>query len=94
VYLERLAVIVNPPAPPAVQGGQGGPPQQQQPTLPLLAPPNVQRSDIPALARRELRTIQADARRAAAASAAGVTRAHWLDVADRIDAILDPRRER
>jgi len=95
VYLERLAVIVNPPAPPAAaQGGQGGPPPQQEPPLPILTPPNVQRSDIPALARRELRTIQADARRAAAASTAGVARAHWLDVADRIDAILDPRRER
>lgn len=88
VYLERLALIVNPPAPPAAQAG---PPQQQQgPAFPLLLPPNAQRSDIPALARRELRTIQADARRAAATAPAGMTRAHWLDVVDRVDAILDP----
>ncbi len=94
VYLERLAVIVNPPtAPAAGQGGQGGP-QQQQPTLPLMAPPNVQRSDVPALARRELRAIQADARRAAATATGAVTRAHWQDIVDRIDGILDPRQER
>jgi hypothetical protein len=92
VYLERLAVIVNPPPPPATQGGaggQGGPPQQ--PPLPLMVAPNVQRSDIPALARRELRAIQADARRAATSAPAGVARAHWQDLTDRIDAILDPR---
>jgi hypothetical protein len=89
VYLERLALIVNPPAPPAAQAGP--PPQQQQgPAFPLLLPPNVQRSDIPALARRELRTIQADARRAAATAPGGMSRAHWLDVVDRVDAILDP----
>ena len=96
VYLERLAVIVNPPPPPAAgqggPGGQGGGPQQ--PTLPLLAPPNVQRSDIPALARRELRAIQAEARRSATAATGSVARAHWQDVVDRIDAILDPPRER
>ncbi len=95
VYLERLAAIVTPPPPPpppAAPGG-AGPPQQQGPAFPLLLPPNVARSDLPALARRELRTIQTDTRRAAA-TANGVARAHWLDVVDRIDAILDPRRER
>ena len=60
----------------------------------LLLAPNVQRGDLPALARRELHSIQTDARRAATAATAGVMRAHWLDVADRIDAILDPQRER
>jgi hypothetical protein len=54
----------------------------------------VQRSDIPALARRELRAIQADARRASTAAGSGVARAHWLDVVDRIDTILDPRPRR
>jgi hypothetical protein len=93
VYLERLAVIINPPPPPAA--GQGGPGQggggPQQPALPLLAPPNVQRSDIPALARRELRSIQADARRASTSAPAGVARAHWQDIVDRIGDILEPR---
>ncbi|MEW5916894.1 MAG: zinc-dependent metalloprotease [Gemmatimonadota bacterium] len=93
VYLERLAVIVNPPPLPAAAqggpGGQGGPPQQ--PALPLMVQPNVQRSDIPALARRELRAIHVDARRAATSAPAGVARAHWQDISDRIDAILNPR---
>lgn len=94
VYLERLAAIVTPPPAPTPAAG-GGPPQGPQgPVFPLLIAPNVQRGDLPALARRELRTIQADARRAAAAAPAGVARAHWLDVADRIDAILDPPRGR
>ncbi|HEV8363193.1 MAG TPA: zinc-dependent metalloprotease [Gemmatimonadaceae bacterium] len=95
VYVERLAAIIQPPAPPTAGAGPGGGgPGPQGPVFPLLVAPNVQRGDLPALARRELRTIQADARRAAAAGAVGVTRAHWLDVADRIDAILDTRRER
>ncbi|MGQ0538067.1 MAG: zinc-dependent metalloprotease [Gemmatimonadaceae bacterium] len=94
VYLERLAAIVQPPPPaPAAAPGQG-PPPQQGPVFPLLIPPNVQRSDILAFARRELRTIQGDARRAATSASPGVARAHWLDVVDRIDAILDPRPER
>lgn len=95
VYVERLAAIIQPPAPPTAGAGPGaGGPGPQGPVFPLLAPPNVQRGDLPALARRELRTIQADARRAATAAPAGVTRAHWQDIVDRIDAILDPRRER
>ncbi|MGQ0643698.1 MAG: zinc-dependent metalloprotease [Gemmatimonadaceae bacterium] len=91
VHLERLAAIVRPPPPPVPAPGGGGPPQQQGPSFPLLLPPNVQRSDLPALARRELRTIQTDARRAATATTNAAARAHWLDVVDRIDAILDPR---
>ncbi len=94
VYLERLSAIVTPPTPPAGPGAGAGPPQQQGPQFPLLLPPNVQRSDIPALARRELRAIQGDARQKASGTTDPVTRAHWLDIVDRIDAILDPRRER
>lgn len=94
VYLERLAAIVTPP-PPATPAAGGGPPQGPQgPVFPLLIAPNVQRGDLPALARRELRAIQTDARRAATTAAAGVARAHWLDVADRINVILDPQRGR
>ncbi|MGH7714318.1 MAG: zinc-dependent metalloprotease, partial [Gemmatimonadaceae bacterium] len=93
VYLERLATIVQPPPPPT-PAATGPPPAPQGPVFPLLVAPNVQRSDIPALARRELRTIQADARRAAATAPGAVMRAHWLDVADRVDVILDPARGR
>lgn len=88
-YLERLGAIVSPPAPtPAAAGGagQGGP--QGPPPSPLVAPINVQRTDMPALARAELRTIRAQA---ASAGGSGVVRAHWQDVVARIDAILDPR---
>jgi hypothetical protein len=90
VYLERLAALVERPAPPTGggQGGGGGPPQE--PPSPLLVAPNVPRSDLPALARSQLRAVQADARRAAAASSAGVVRAHWQDVVDRVEEILNP----
>jgi hypothetical protein len=93
VHVERLAALVLPPAPPAAAaaaGGPGGPPVQ----LPgLLAPPAVPRTDLPALARAELRTLREAARRGAAAGS-GVTRAHWQDVADRIEAVLEPGRGR
>jgi hypothetical protein len=92
VYIERLAVLVEPPASPAGGGGPGGggagPPQT--PPSPLLVAPNVSRTDFPALARSELRAIQADARRAGTAAPAGVIRAHWLDVVDRVEKVLIP----
>ncbi|GLC25505.1 zinc-dependent metalloprotease [Roseisolibacter agri] len=96
VHVERLGALVAPPAPPAGgqgAGGGGGPggPGQQLPAL--LAPPAVPRTDLPALARGELRTLRDTARRSAALSA-GMARAHWQDMADRIDVILDPPRGR
>jgi hypothetical protein len=51
----------------------------------------VPRSDLPALARGELRTIREAARRAAVAAPAGARRAHWQDIADRVELILEPR---
>ncbi|MDQ4079579.1 MAG: zinc-dependent metalloprotease, partial [Gemmatimonadota bacterium] len=92
VYIERLAALVEPPE--RENGGQGGGGGggggPQQPPSPLLAAPNVPRSDLPALARSQLRALQSDARRAAGAAAAGVARAHWQDVADRVEKILTP----
>ncbi|HVG45052.1 MAG TPA: zinc-dependent metalloprotease, partial [Longimicrobium sp.] len=90
VYLDRLEALVSPPAPPA--GGPGAGPAEAPPS-PLLAPLNVERSDLPALARSQLRTIRADAL-ASAAATSGVQRAHWADVAARVDAILDPTPRR
>jgi hypothetical protein len=53
----------------------------------------VLRSDFPALARSQVRAIRDQARAAATAAAAGsIARAHWQDIADRTDRILDPRR--
>ncbi|HEX2191420.1 MAG TPA: zinc-dependent metalloprotease [Longimicrobiaceae bacterium] len=88
VYLDRLGVLVNPPA--AQPGADGG--ERSDPPSPLLAPLNVGRSDLPALARGELRAIRAAAVANAAAAPASVQRAHWADVAARVDEILDPRR--
>jgi len=93
VYLDRLEAIVAPPREGtpgggAPGGGPGGPPQ---PPSPLLAPLTVQRGDTPALARNELQAVLTLARRAGAAAPAGVRRAHWADVAARIDRILNPR---
>jgi len=92
VYLERLAALVTPPEPPQAggQGGGGGGGPPQEPPSPLLAAPNVPRSDLPALARSQLRAIQADARRAAGSASSAVVRAHWQDVADRVEKVLRP----
>ena len=92
-YLDRLGQIVNPPAPAAVApgaGGRGGGPPQTP--APFTAAPNVPRSDLPALARSDLRTIQTQARAWAASAPGTVARAHWADVSDRVTAILEPAR--
>jgi hypothetical protein len=92
VYLDRLGAIIHPPAPGTAaagaggRGGGGGGAAAVPP--PFLAPPNVERSDLPALARAQLRDIQREAKGAAASAQGAVMRAHWADVADRVDAIL------
>ena len=91
VYLERLEALISPPAPPAAPPGAApaGPPQA--PAGPFLAAPNVPRSDFPALARSQVRSIRDQARAAATAATAGsIARAHWQDIVDRSDKILDP----
>ena len=92
VYLERLAALVEPPEPPQGGGGPGGGGGggPQEPPSPLLVAPNVPRTDLPALARSQLRAIQADARRAAGTAASAVVRAHWQDVVDRVEKVLRP----
>ena len=94
VYLERLDALISPPAPAgtAAQGPGGGGPAPAPP--PLLSAPNVPRTDLPALARSQVRSIREDARRAAAAAPAGIVKAHWQDIADRAEDILEPRRAR
>jgi hypothetical protein len=92
VYIERLALLVNPPALLVQAGGPfGGGGGFQGPVGAFLAAPNVPRSDLPALARSQLRAIKAQARTAASApGASAMGRAHWNDIADRVDAILEP----
>jgi hypothetical protein len=96
VYLERLDAMISPPPPPPAGGaqGQGGPAGPPPPPPPLLGAPNVPRTDLPALARSQVRAIRDDARRAAAAAPAGIVKAHWQDIADRADDVLEPRRGR
>ncbi len=90
-YVTRLAAIVNPPAPaPAAAGAAAaGPPAAPGP---FLAPVNLAQSDLPALARAQLRTLQQSAKTAAAAATTPVLKAHWSDIADRITEVLEPRR--
>jgi uncharacterized protein DUF4953 len=92
VYLERLEALIAPPAPPPA-AAPGGAPPPQQPQVPLLVAPNVPRSDLPALARSQVRSIRDQARTAASGTtSSALVRAHWQDIADRADAILEPRR--
>ena len=90
VYLERLAALMDPPAPAAQGGGPGGGGGGFQ-LPPLLQQPNVRRADISAMARAQLRAVQADARRLTR-TATGVNRAHWQDVADRVTVILEKEK--
>jgi hypothetical protein len=53
----------------------------------------VLRSDLPALSRAQVRAIREQGRAAVTASAVGsLARAHWQDIVDRADRILDPGR--
>jgi hypothetical protein len=93
-YVTRLGAIVNPPAPPPAAAAAPAPPPGPPPPPPgpFLAPVNLAQSDLPALARAQLRAIQQSARTAASAATTSVLRAHWTDIADRIAEVLEPRR--
>ncbi len=93
VYIERMEAVIAPPREGTSAGTPGGAPAgpPQQPPSPLLAPLTVQRGDVPALAREELQTVLTLARRNVATAPTGIRRAHWADVAARIDRILNPR---
>jgi hypothetical protein len=52
--------------------------------------PTVPLSDLPALARAQLRALRQDVT-ARARRSTGTAQAHWADLGDRIGAILDPR---
>jgi hypothetical protein len=84
-YVERLESLVNPPAaaaaPAGPGGGQGfGPP-----------PVNLRRSDIAAAARAQLRAVQRAARTRAAGGGGALVNAHYVELADRIERVLNPR---
>jgi hypothetical protein len=92
VYLQRLEALL--PAPPAAAapggagpgggGGGGGRP------APFVTAPSLPQSDLPALARMQLREIQRDARAASTSARSATARAHWSDIVERVTAILEP----
>ena len=90
VYLQRLDALINPPAAAAPAAGAAPTPPAQP--IPFVTAPNVAQSDLPALARAQLRDIQREARAAAASSPEAVERAHWNDVVDRVAQILELKR--
>ena len=92
-YVARLGAIMHPPtvvAGPAF-GGQGGG-GAARPSAPFLAPTNLERSDLPAVARQQLRDIQREARTSSVSAKSAIERAHWADLADRAKEILEPRK--
>jgi hypothetical protein len=92
VYIERLEALISPPAPPPAAAAGAPPAGPTAPPGPFLGAPNVLRSDFPALARAQVRAIRDQARAAALAAPSGsVARAHWQDIVDRADKILEPR---
>ena len=91
-YVARLGAIVNPPPTPPPAAGAAAPTAAPPPPAPFMAPVVLAQSDLPALARTQLRAIQSQARLAAAASANTVIKAHWADIADRVSDILETRR--
>jgi hypothetical protein len=84
-YVERLKTLIEPPAPAAGAGGFGG-----GTASPLLAAPNLERSDIVALAKAQVRQVQQQAQTRAGAAPPGIARAHWRDLAERAARIIDP----
>ena len=86
VYLERMQALIDPPAAAPSAGGTGGGGGQGP------APVNVRRSDISASARAQVRAIAASARGRGTAMSTSAQKAHWLDLADRAQSILDPSR--
>ncbi len=82
-YLERLEALIDPPPAPAAAGPPGG----------GFGPPavNVRRTDITAAARAQVRSVLVIARANGAAATTAIGRAHWLDLAERAQRILDPR---
>jgi hypothetical protein len=90
-YVARLGAIVNPPAtpaPPPAAGATTPPP----PPGPFLAPVNLSQSDMPALARAQLRAIQSQAKVSVGAARNATIKAHWMDIADRAGEILEAKK--
>jgi hypothetical protein len=93
VYLTRLEALINPPTPATPPPGAAPvPPAAPQRPIPFVTAPNVPLSDLPALARAQLREIHREARASATVARSAVERAHWADVVDRVTEILEPKK--
>jgi len=90
VYVQRLEALLGTAAasPTGVGAGGGGAAQR---AVPFVTAPSLAQSDLPAMARMQLREIQREARASARAAVGATARAHWSDIADRVTAILEPR---
>jgi hypothetical protein len=88
VYLQRLEALL--PAPPSTGSAAGGAGGGGGRPAPFVSAPNLPQSDLPALARMQLREIQRDARTAASSARSATARAHWNDVVERVTAMLEP----
>ena len=75
-------------APAGVGGGGGGAPAR---FIPFITAPNVPQSDLPALARAQVREIQREAQAMASTAVGATAKAHWADVADRASRVLQPK---
>lgn len=91
VYLQQLEALMTPPAP-AAGGPGGGAGAAANRQIPFVTAPNIMQSDLPALARAQLREIQREARTSATTATGTIARAHWHDIVDRITQILEPTR--
>jgi hypothetical protein len=96
VYVQRLDLFINPPTAPipgtGAPGGGGGGGAAAQRYIPFVTAPSVPQSDLPAMARAQLREIQRDARTAATAARSAAERAHWSDLADRAVQSLEQKK--
>ena len=91
-YVTRLGAIVNPPTPPPAASAGAGPAGPASPPGPFLAPVNLAQSDLPALARAQLRAIQAQANFAASATTNSTLKAHWQDIEARAKEIVEGKK--
>ena len=92
VYLQRLEALIAPPTATTGAGGAAGFGGGQNARFtPFVTAPNVPQSDLPALARAQLRALQREARTLAAMSTTPAQKAHWVDIGERATAMLDPR---
>jgi hypothetical protein len=87
--MQRLEALIVPPAAPTGAQGPGGFGGQAPRFTPFVTAPNVPQSDLPALARAQLRELQREARTLSTTAVGAVQKAHWADLAERASAILD-----